>query len=346
MGNHVIRDGAPLLPDLCSVRVLIFVILTTELIVLAFSLAGNLSVKDYWTDLGLRSLYGQWLALGTAALLCVNRRWLILRFGPTGQSVAALLAVMVVSLCLSEAAYRLMGLREHHLLFLLRGLGVALIVSGLLLRYLYVQYLQRRQAAMEAEARFQALQSRIRPHFLFNSMNTIAGLTRTRPEMAEKVVEDLSDLFRASLSEANTLSTLGDELKLAKGYLNIEGLRLGDRLRVEWSIDGLPEQAPLPRLTLQPLLENAVYHGIEKRATGGRIVIQGECSDDRVTLRLSNPAAVTNSAGFANIREGHGMALDNVRQRLRGVFGDRVSLTATTVADQYQLVLEFPITNR
>lgn len=339
MDKDVNRDGESLLPNFCSVRVLLFVVLTTELIVLAFNLAGAHSFNDYWIRLGLHSLYGQWLALATAALLCMGRSLLINRFGPVGQSIAALSVVSLVALCLGEAVYRLLDPAGGHLLFLLRGVGIALIVSGLLLRYLYVQYLQRRQAEAEADARFQALQSRIRPHFLFNSMNTIAGLTRSRPEMAERVVEELSDLFRAALSEANTLSTLGDELKLAQDYLHIEGLRLGDRLQVTWSVDNLPMQAALPRLTLQPLLENAVYHGIEKRAEGGRIAIEGECESDKVILRLINPLPIAYSSSGGR---GHGIAMDNVRQRLQRVFDDDVALTATTKAEQYHLMLQFP----
>jgi len=338
MADNVTRGEEPLLPDFCSVRVLLFVILTTELVVLAFSLAGTFSPGDYWTTLGLHSMFGQWLALGSAGILCLSRSWLVGRFGPVGQSVAALLTVTLVSLCLGELAYRLLEPKENHLLFLSRGLGISLIVSGLLLRYLYVQYLQRRQATAEADARFQALQSRIRPHFLFNSMNTIAGLTRSRPEVAEQVVEELSDLFRAALADWNRLSTLGEELELAQGYLHIEGLRLGQRLQVTWDVEDLPTEAALPRLTLQPLLENAVYHGIEKRAEGGRIRIAGETVAEAVVLRIFNPLPVIDSA----IREGHGIALDNVRQRLQGVFGDEVILTTETTEEQYQLMLQIP----
>ncbi|OGT91947.1 MAG: hypothetical protein A2286_11955 [Gammaproteobacteria bacterium RIFOXYA12_FULL_61_12] len=340
MERKAIRGEQPLIPDLCSVRILFFLVLATELVVLAMGLVADAGSGDFWLRLGLRSLYAQWLALGAAAVLCATRPWLVGRFGPQGQSFATLVAVAMVSLALSDISHRLMMPSEDYLRFLGRNLAVAMIFTGLLLRYLYVQFLHGRQAAAEARARFQALQSRIRPHFLFNSMNTIATLTRIDPQLAESLVEDLADLFRASLSEADRLSTLGEELSLARRYLGIEGLRLGGRLGVEWSLEGLPEEAALPRLTLQPLLENAVYHGIEKLPQGGKISVAGERQGDRIFIRLSNPIP---SSDAGQDRRGQGMALENVRQRLRGVFGERARLTVTKDVDRYQTQLEFPL---
>ena len=135
------------------------------------------------------------------------------------------------------------------------------------------QWQERVEAASKAQV--DALQARIRPHFLFNSMNTIASLIRTRPAEAERTVEDLSDLFRAALGSAETPGTLGEELDLMDHYLRIEKLRLGDRLRVEIEADELPRDLPLPRLLLQPLVENAIYHGVQPLADGGTIRIAG-----------------------------------------------------------------------
>ncbi|MBU0499726.1 MAG: sensor histidine kinase [Gammaproteobacteria bacterium] len=299
--------------------------------------AGN---QYFWLRLGLRSLYSQWLALTAAAILCATRPWLIGRFGPQGQSLATLMAVAMVSLALSDISHRLMMPPEEYLLFLGRNLAVVMIFTGLLLRYLYVQYLHHIQAAAEARARLQALQSRIRPHFLFNSMNTIATLTRINPKLAETVVVDLADLFRASLLEIDKLSTLGEELRLVRHYLDIEGLRLGKRLRVEWSVDGLPEEAALPRLTLQPLLENAVYHGIEKLPEGGIIRVIGDRQGDWIVISLSNPIS---SLDAEQQKKGQGMALENVRQRLHGVFGECARLTEVKDSARYQIQLEFPL---
>ena len=132
----------------------------------------------------------------------------------------------------------------------------------------YIQHQWRKNIESEADARVQALQSRIRPHFLFNCMNTIASLTRKDPKLAEEATEDLADLFRVSLQEAKRMSTVAEEISLCKRYLRIESHRFGDRLKTVWETDNLPEHAQLPNLTLQPILENAIYHGIEPLTEG------------------------------------------------------------------------------
>lgn len=333
----------PLLPDFCSVRILLFVVLATELVVIAISLATDPLNQNYLVMLGLRSLYGQWLGLTSAALLCRLRSWLTRSYGPVGQSLAALLVVSGLSLALSAAAWWFLQPDETLALFLLRFWGASLIFTGLLLRYLYVQYLQRLQAEAEARARFQALQSRIRPHFLFNSMNTIAGLTRTQPALAEEVVQDLADLFRASLAPVDQLSSLEEELALARHYLNIEALRLGQRLRLEWQLDAIPAGLKLPRLTLQPLLENAVHHGIEARLQGGCIRISSQRQGSRLELVLENPFPA--EPDTVPQREGHGLALENVRARLSALYGSQFALTTAHQGDQFQLRLSLPLPN-
>ncbi len=143
---------------------------------------------------------------------------------------------------------------------LARNMTVSGIIAAVLLRHMTIHARWRSQIKAEAEARLDALQARMRPHFLFNSLNTIASLLRSRPDQAEELVLDLADLFRTSLRRDQRWTTLADETALARRYLNIEQQRLGDRLRVEWRLDALPEDALLPPLSLQPLVENAVYH--------------------------------------------------------------------------------------
>jgi two-component system sensor histidine kinase AlgZ len=337
----------PLLPDFCAVRILLFVVLASELLAVAISLAANPLDGDYAMMLGLRSLYAQWLGLTSAALLCRLRPWLTRRYGPVGQSLAALLLVSALSLAISAAAWWFLQPEEALGLFLLRFWGASLIFTGLLLRYLYVQYLQHLQAQAEARARFQALQSRIRPHFLFNSMNTIAGLTRSQPELAEQLVMDLADLFRASLSQADQLSSLEEELELARHYLNIETLRLGDRLKLDWQLEALPQGLRLPRLSLQPLLENAVYHGIEGRLEGGSIRIGSRIAGNRLLLELENPlptgpGSETGASG-QHQRQRHGLALDNVRDRLSALYADQFELTTASVDGRFRLCLSLPL---
>ena len=149
------------------------------------------------------------------------------------------------------------------------------MVTALALRYFYVTHEWRHNVELQAKARVHALQARIRPHFLFNSMNTIAALTRSNPARAEEAVQDLAELFRANLNEKRSQIPLAEEIDVARTYQRMEQLRLGDRLRVDWKVDSLPTDALVPGLTLQPLLENAIYHGVEPRPDGGVVTVTG-----------------------------------------------------------------------
>ncbi len=227
-----------------------------------------------------------------------------------------------------------------HLPFLLRNAVIAAIVSALVLRYFYVSHQWKRNVHMEAHSRIQALQARIRPHFLFNSMNTIASLTRSDPRAAEQVVEDLADLFRASLAENRQMVHLREEFEVARLYERIEKLRLGERLQVEWQIDGLPQRALIPSLTVQPLLENAIYHGIEPLPDGGTVTINGRVQGKDIILEIVNPLTRDSNA---RRHDGNRMALENVRQRLELAFGGKASLKLTEDQDRFSVLLRLPV---
>ena len=170
-------------------------------------------------------------------------------------------------------------------------------------------------------------------------MNTIAALTRTAPELAESAIEDLSDLFRASLSSSHEQSTFADELTLAQRYLNIEVLRIGERLTVQWDVDRIPRDVSMPPLTLQPLLENAIYHGIERLPEGGTIRVDGRCQQDRVEIAISNPVP---DAGAGVQHEGNRIAQENIRQRLQIAFGGRAELLTSLEEGVYTVIMRFP----
>jgi two-component system sensor histidine kinase AlgZ len=333
-----------LLPDFCSLRVVFVVVVGGELLALIITLAATHSVRDFPQTLSIVSLLIQWIALSTATLLCLLRRWLQ-RVSRPLAALAAWVLLQLVTVLVCTAAVRL-GDRLLPLLatelgqgLLLRALGIGMLVGLLVLHYLHLQSLWRERMEAENRARLQALQLRIRPHFLFNSMNTIAGLTRTDPALAEAVVEDLADLFRVSLADAKQQSTLGRELQLARQYLNIEQHRLGDRLRVEWALPELPAQALLPPLLLQPLLENAVYHGIEPAQAGGVIRIGGSYRRGLVNLTIRNSLPQDR----INVhRRGNRLALENIRQRLFGIFGRQASLTESQVEEMHQVRLVIP----
>lgn len=327
-----------ILPDFCGIRVVFFVVLLAQVLAFLIVLVNSAGVWRQLDQLALTSLLVQWLALTSIAALCAARRPLATLAGPAAVTAAFALVLLVVAL-VSELAwrvaehYRALGtlLQASHGEFLFRNLAVAGVVAALALRYLYLQFQWQQQVRAESEARLQALQARIRPHFFFNCMNTIASLIRGQPAQAERAVEDLADLFRASLTDARALSTLEEEVALCRQYLAIEALRLGERLRVTWDIDALPGDLALPALTLQPLLENAIYHGVERCPAGGTVSIRGWQEAGQVCLEVRNP--VPASAGAAHA--GNRLAQDNVRQRLQAHYGASARLSTGLEADIY-----------
>ncbi|MDH3526202.1 MAG: sensor histidine kinase [Gammaproteobacteria bacterium] len=334
------------LPNFCDVRLVFAVVIMAELLAFVLVLVTPSLLDDRWSDLGVISLFLQWIALTSAALLCLARP-LLSRLGNTAAVLISYLLVLLITALLSETAFWLMVRStilpsidsEQNGVFLLRCLGVSAVITAVTLRYLYVQHQWRQQLQAEARARVAALQARIRPHFLFNSMNTIAALTRSDPDTAEEAIHDLSDLFRAALDTVDEHATLDAELTLARRYLNIEALRLGERLAVEWDTAALPPDVNVPPLILQPLLENAIYHGIEPLAEGGTIHIRGELTNGWIAIRVSNPVAGRTTGGH---NQGNRIAQENIRQRLQLAFGKRAGLETRQQDGHYQVTIRFP----
>ncbi|MFC6981431.1 sensor histidine kinase [Microbulbifer taiwanensis] len=214
------------------------------------------------------------------------------------------------------------------------------ICAGVVLRYAYVQQQLHNQQQAELGARIDALQSRIRPHFLFNSMNSLASLIAIDPERAERLVEDLSALFRASLADSGMVP-LGQELALAKRYLQIEELRLGERLRTRWDIAAGLEQLEVPSMLLQPLLENAVLHGVARLREGGEIALHLAIGVDCLELTIDNPVPAGDSEAR---RDSNGIAMENICQRLAAHFGNRFTFAAGRDGDRYRVQLRLPVT--
>ena len=345
-------DRALYLPDFCTSRVTLAIVLIVELTALVLTLARQSALTDFWTDLVLTSMFLLWIGLTCAALLCVLRARLC-RLNVTAGSAAVMslitAVVVVVSVCASLLGripmvvdFGAAGLFPADAArFALRNLWIGLIIAGLALRYFYVSHHWRRSIELRAAARVHALQARIRPHFLFNSMNTIAALTRSNPRRAEQAVQDLADLFRASLSDKRDTITLAEELEVARTYQRMEQLRLGERLQVEWRTDALPANALVPGLMIQPLLENAIYHGIEPRAEGGLVTITGEVSAGLITIVVRNP--LDPSPGM---REGNRLALANIRERLSLMYGERALMKSGRFDAEYIVTLRFPLVER
>jgi len=334
------------LPSFCAARIVFAVVVITELLAFILALVSPGLLGDSWSDLGLISLFMQWIALTSAAVLCISRP-LLSRLGNTAAAMVSYLLVLLVTGVVSEAAFWLMMKStlfpsvtiDGRALFLFRNLTICTVVAAIVLRHLYVQFQWRQQLQAEARARIQALQARIRPHFLFNSMNTIAALTRSEPRAAETAIEDLSDLFRAALNHSHGQASLGDEITLARRYLHIERLRLGERLVVEWDMEGLPQEVRVPPLILQPLLENSIYHGIEMLPQGGTIRIAGESDKGVLYISITNPVPET---GPRRQLDGHHIAQENIRQRLQIAFGDKAGLDASLSEGIYRVTLRFP----
>ncbi len=336
-------DNDFFLPDFCGVRSVFAVVVLVELLAFVLTLASAPHSDDLWSILALYSLFMQWAGLISAALLCLLRR-LLSRLSDTVAGLASYLMLLLAIGVFSLVAYTTMELAgfpittESRVEFLLRNLATAAIVCALTLRYFYVSHQWRRRTQAEARARLEALQARIRPHFLFNSINTVTSLIHDKPDDAEEALLDLADLFRASLREEQQFIALADELALTRRYLNMESLRLGERLRLEWQLEEGTEKLLLPPLILQPLVENAVYHGIEPRPDGGTITIAISRAADQLSLAVSNPLPASND----NRSTGNRIALENIRARLDAHYGERASLTIEEAEETFRVQLCLP----
>jgi two-component system sensor histidine kinase AlgZ len=329
------------IPDLCNGAALGVAVLVGELLVVVLLFGGG---ELTWEGLALKSLYVQWIVLMSAGALCWTRPW-VAQLSLAQGALFAFATITLITLLVSIGADRVVaGTASFRAvppdwLTIARQLGIAAIIAGMVLRYFYVQQQLREQEQSELEARIQALQSRIRPHFLFNSMNIIASLIAVDPETAESVVEDLSELFRASLNDAGNQVLLSEELGLCERYVRIEQLRLGERLRLEWEIDEYPDSLKIPLLTLQPLLENAIYHGIQPLPDGGTIRIELHYRKPLVEIRITNPLPAEEYRAHS---KGNKMAVNNIRSRLNVLYEDGADLTTTVEGSVYVTTLRYP----
>ncbi|KAA3630444.1 MAG: hypothetical protein DWQ08_06275 [Proteobacteria bacterium] len=210
---------------------------------------------------------------------------------------------------------------------------------ALVIQYAVSTRRERMARRRNTSNRLKALQARIRPHFFFNTLNSVASLIRTDPESAEKAIEDLADIFRVVIRADRKLVSLADEVEIARQYMNIEQLRLGDRLVVEWHISPEAQNATIPSLTLQPLLENAVYHGIEPSMSGGVITIDCSCEDDRLHILVTNPVPELRPAR----EQGNNVALKNIRERLRRQFDGDVKINIRNTRERFNVSIDAPL---
>jgi two-component system sensor histidine kinase AlgZ len=296
--------------DVCRGALALRALLAVNGAVLLAVLAGTDTTDQALVALGPAVTPALMGTVAWLAVVCVLRGPLVRLAPPPRIAVLAVLGAVLAPLaCVPMFWLQLLEPRPLRLLALpLIGASLALAMA------LWLQWREGQRTPADARARLAELQSRIRPHFLFNTLNTAVALVRTDPVRAEGVLEDLAELFRVALTDDSGGSgsvTLGSELELARRYLAIEQLRFGERLRLDWQLDASANAARLPPLVLQPLLENAVRHGIEPSESGGQVRVRTRARLGRVEITIDN--TVTGAAS----RPGHGLALANVRERLR-----------------------------
>lgn len=332
-----------LFPNLCRGEGLLGIVVTAELLSILIVVVETGIEKFDWLSLGLTSLMTLWVTLLSASVLCLLRS--ISATWPHWLGAAASYSLILFITALVSvvgqwliSAWSSVAGGSVSLWLLLKHVTIAAIPAGILLRHLYLQQMLLVQQRAELESRIQALQSRIRPHFLFNSMNMIASLIGSDPEKAETVVEDLADLFRHALTDNHTLVPLRDELNLCRRYLNLEKLRLGERLQTVWHIDDYGSGVQIPSLSLQPVLENAVYHGIQLLPEGGEIVTSVRRAENRIDIEVRNPR---NPRMQHN--KGNRMAMENVKTRLEAHFGPSASVQAEVRENCYITHISYPV---
>lgn len=320
------------LPNLCRLPIILAVLLVTELMVIVYVFSLSPLAYFDWERLSLLSLYAQWIALLSVSGLCQLRSQLN-RFPADVAALLSFALIMLVALLTNIGAQWIYGgANQGHLSFawMFRDLTIIAVLTGVGLRYMYVQRGWHAEQKATQIAKLDALHARIRPHFLFNSMNTIASLISYAPADAEKAVEDLAAMFRASLSHNDVLVPWQQEVDICSAYLRIEQQRLGPRLVVDWQLAQLPDNFCLPPLSLQPLIENAIYHGIESHPDGGTLLISSKpvtsaTGVSSIAISVENPCAAKlnphNDLGL-EAKNHNGMALDNIRARLAAIFKD------------------------
>lgn len=346
-----IATDTPLItPDYRSsvTGLLLLAALFSSLIIVSFQVSSwNYGViLDFITLLGVNCV----IAL-TGALLLKLFNPLLVALPPPISLFTAYLLLMLSTLAIFYALF--VSIPQHWKINALENwvsLSPAQIFTLASICYVLVlmilSYRARNKAISQSyqAANLQALQSRIRPHFMFNSMNSIAGLIRNNPEMAEHALQDLADLTRVLMADARKLVPLTAEIETSKQYLKIEKLRLGDRLCVQWHMKSIPNNCFVPSLILQPLLENAVYHGIEPSFGGGVIDIDMSSDTNRVQILIRNPIP---GEGEISHRKGNQIAMDNIKERLTRHFGDAASLSSGQRNEMHITKIVFPVvTNR
>ena len=336
------RHAEVTLPDFCNLGVTLRVLLLSNALLAFFALAKSrpLDVDALTLNFLGAAAFVEPVLIASLALLCPLR-------GPLRRAgyQSGVLCIVALELMLTAGFRMLIGGRgaTFDWPLAMHDWIVAVICTMLILYYFNLR--ERAFSPALSEARLQALQARIRPHFLFNSLTAVLSLIRTEPRRAETALEDLADLFRVLLRERRNLVPLAEEVDLCRRYLAIETLRLGDRLNVEWQVDDAAANAAIPPLILQPLVENAVHHGIEPSALPGTVRIAINRRGKQLEIVIVNPRVDGNTrpVGYDGVeRVGNHMAVENVRERLALNFDVEARLETSAELGQYRVRIVVP----
>lgn len=335
------------LPNLCTPQAMLRVVLAAEFLAIVLALTVAADMPDFFVKLGLHSLFVQWVALASILALCIVNRFVgaptVVRSTSLVLTVVAgfTLLASIVGLLLFSGKAGLMETLSGGVLFIFKNLVIALVIALVVLRYFYIHEQWEETVEADSAAKYDALQARMRPHFLFNSLNTIAHLVHINPNQAEAALLDLADIMRLTLDKRSRIS-LEEELDLTLAYLRMEGLRLGERrLHVKLDMDrnSLPLDMDIPPFLLQPLVENAVYHGVQPRQDGGLLTVSLYDAGTRLDVAVTNPLP---PSGVSTHSKGNHIAQENMVNRLRLAYGDRANLRIQKNAQQYRVSFSIP----
>ena len=326
---------ADALPNFRNLGATLRIVLLVNGIALLHALAQAASLRDMLQHFMDGSAFLQPVLLSSLLLLyALNEGLARLAYWQGFAAVTAVVVAITLSIAYlgGDLFMPVMGSFAFYMwrLALLSG-----TLSALLLFYFRLRTLSLSTALHDA--RLQALQARIRPHFLFNSINAVLSIVRADPKRAETALEDMADLFRMAMAENREMVPLRREIELSRQYLALEKLRLGERLVENWQIDPALNEALIPPLILQPLLENAVYHGIEPLAQGGLIEVRFQRRGDELHLDVINPCREQFAA-----HNGNKMALENIRERLALKFDVEAKYTVESGKDYYHVHIQMP----
>ena len=322
----------PALPDFRNLGTILRILLAINGATLLVALAREPRLAAVPTEWAALTGFVEPHLFAELALLWLVQPWL----APMSRRSAVLVVTAITCAVAAAVSVLLPAMGGETPPALARHLAFALSAQFALIAYFRLR--ARALSPAITEARLQALQARIRPHFLFNSLTAVLSLMRSEPRRAEAALEDLADLFRVLMRDNRELTALADEVELCRQYLDLEQLRLGERLIVDWNVKSMPGDALVPPLVLQPLLENAVYHGIEPSTTPGVLSINIFLSRDEVHALLKNPYIADGSRHHA----GNKMALDNIRERLALHFDAEASLESRVSHDIYEVHIRMP----